>query len=217
MIPFGRRGAPLPGPLKSMTKGDLFIVSAPSGAGKSTILRSVLSRMDGIAFSISHTTRPMRAGEQEGVDYFFVSQERFQEMVRQDAFLEWAEVHGNFYGTSKGFVEEVRSSGRDVVLDIDVQGAFQVKEKVPDAVLVFVLPPSMEELERRLRHRGTEDDSTISLRLANARAELEAVSRYDFIVVNDELERAVQGMEAIILSRRLSARRMLPILPEEFR
>ncbi len=199
-----------------MSRGDLFVVSAPSGAGKSTILKAVLADISGIAFSISHTTRPQRPGERDGVDYFFVSQPRFQEMIEQGAFLEWALVHGNYYGTSRVFVEEMLSRGEDIVLDIDVQGAFQIKEKLPEAVLIFVAPPSLNELERRLRRRGTEDDATIELRLFNAVSEIKAIPSYDYVVVNDLLDKAVEDMKTIILSRRLKTRRVLPMLPKEF-
>ena len=193
----------------SATTGDLFIVSAPSGAGKSTILRSLFAQMEGLSFSVSHTTRPMRAGEVEGKDYFFVSRQEFREMVSRGAFLEWAEVHGNLYGTSRSNVEQQLRQGTDLILDVDVQGAAQVKARFPEAVTVFVVPPSMEVLEERLRKRGTEDEATLQLRLDNAAREMRSAGFYDYIIVNDLLDRAVEEMRTIIAARRLSARRRI--------
>ncbi len=187
--------------------GTLFVVSAPSGAGKSTILRRVLAGIPAAAFSVSHTTRPPRPGEEHGRDYFFVSQEEFAAMRRSGAFLEAAEVHGNWYGTSRGAVEEMLGRGVDVLLDIDVQGALQVRAAGLVAVFVFIVPPSLAELERRLRGRGTDSDEVIRRRLANAREELLAASRYDHIVVNDDLDRAVAMVQAVILARRSQFRR----------
>ena len=187
--------------------GTLFVVSAPSCAGKSTILHQVLEEIPAVAFSVSHTTRSPRAGEAHGRDYFFVSQQEFAAMRRGGAFLEAAEVHGNWYGTSRGAVEEMLGRGVDVLLDIDVQGALQVRASGLAAVFIFIVPPSLTELERRLRGRGTDSDEVIRRRLANARQELRAASRYDHIVVNDELNQAVRMVEAVILARRSQFRR----------
>ena len=163
-----------------MRRGLALVVSAPSGAGKTTLCRRLLAEDDSISFSVSYTTRPPRAKERPGVDYFFVSRKTFEEMIKAGAFLEWAEVHGNLYGTSKGQVLEALEAGRDVLLDIDVQGAAQVKEILGrDAVLVFVLPPGFEELERRLRKRSTEDEATIRKRLENAPMKCEGDKTYD--------------------------------------
>ena len=190
-----------------MSRGTLFVISAPSGTGKTTILKKVMSSVAGLSFSISHTTRAPRAGEVDGVDYHFVNRDRFVEMRDGGAFLEWAEVHGNFYGTSRAAVDAGLADGIDIVLDIDVQGCGQVRKAAPDAVSLFVVPPSWEELERRLTGRGTDSEETIRLRLANARKEMADVVHYDYVVVNDELESAVATMCAIIYAERSRHRR----------
>ena len=146
-------------------KGDLFVISAPSGAGKSTLCHRLMEETPGVAFSVSHTTRAPRKGEVDGVDYHFVSKEQFMHMVEQEEFLEWAEVHGNCYGTSRSAVTAMLENGQDVLLDIDVQGAMQVRDVFPESVLIFILPPSLQVLERRLRNRGTDTEETIRLRL----------------------------------------------------
>jgi guanylate kinase len=186
-----------------MRRGLALVVSAPSGAGKTTLCRRLLAEDDSISFSVSYTTRPPRAKERPGVDYFFVSRKTFEEMIKAGAFLEWAEVHGNLYGTSKGQVLEALEAGRDVLLDIDVQGAAQVKEILGrDAVLVFVLPPGFEELERRLRKRSTEDEATIRKRLENARKELAQAQKFEYLVLNDDLETAFRELKAILEAER---------------
>ena len=191
-----------------MSSGTLFIISAPSGAGKSTILRKVMGSIKNLVFSISHTTRSPRRGEKNGRDYHFVERESFTALRDQGGFLEWAEVHGNFYGTSRGAVVAETAAGRDVVLDIDVQGARQIRERDDvAAVSIFVLPPSPEELERRLRGRGTENDETVRLRLENALAEMAEADKYDFLVVNDDLDTAASQVAAIILAERARNRR----------
>ncbi|MFC1513044.1 guanylate kinase [Thermodesulfobacteriota bacterium] len=190
-----------------MSRGTLFVISAPSGTGKTTILKEVMSTMGGLSFSISHTTRAPRTGEQDGVDYHFVDRDRFVSMRDEGAFLEWAEVHGNFYGTSRAAVDAGLADGIDIVLDIDVQGCRQVRAAATDAVSLFVVPPSWEELERRLTGRGTDSDETIRLRLANARQEMADVSLYDYVVVNDDLARAVVTMRSIIHAERSRHRR----------
>ena len=189
--------------------GQLFILSAPSGAGKTTILKKVMAQVAGLVFSVSHTTRSPRSGEQNGVDYFFVSVAEFLEMRKQDLFLEWAEVHGNFYGTSRPAVLQQLQQGQDVVLDIDVQGAGIIrKSKAVAAVSVFVAPPSLVELERRLRGRGTDSNETIELRLQNAAMEMKAASGYDYLVINDELEQAVATLQAVIIAERSRGHRL---------
>lgn len=190
-----------------MSRGTLFVISAPSGTGKTTILKKVMATIGGLSFSISHTTRAPRTGEQEGVDYHFVDRERFVAMRDDGAFLEWAEVHGNFYGTSRVAVDAGLADGIDIVLDIDVQGCRQVREAATDAVSLFVVPPSWEELERRLTGRGTDSEETIRLRLDNARQEMADVIHYDYVVVNDVLESAVATMSAIIYAERSRYRR----------
>ncbi len=181
-------------------RGNLYIVSAPSGSGKTTLLQHLIARFDNLVFSVSHTTRKPRGGEENGVEYFFVNREEFQEMADGGQFLEWAEYHGNLYGTSRQFVEENVLAGLNVILDIDVQGAVQVKEKNGDAVTVFLLPPSYSELERRLRERRLEDDETIRKRLAIAKWEILRYRDYDYVIVNDIIEDAVPLLAAIVLA-----------------
>ena len=193
-----------------MERGDLFIVSAPSGAGKTTLLKRLFEEVDGLVFSVSHTTRAPRPGEVHGRDYYFVAEAEFEAMLERGEFLEWAEVHGNFYGTSRGAVEDALRRGLDVVLEIDVQGARQVKEAFPQAVLVFIMPPSLEELERRLSSRGTEGEESLRLRLENARAEIRQARWYEYIIVNDVLEKAARVLASVVLARRARAERVLP-------
>ncbi|MDH4321212.1 MAG: guanylate kinase [Desulfobulbaceae bacterium] len=190
-----------------MNRGTLFVISAPSGTGKTTILKQVMATVPGLSFSISHTTRAPRAGEQDGVDYHFVDRDRFVAMREAGAFLEWAEVHGNFYGTSLAAVEASLAAGTDIILDIDVQGCRQVRAMAGDAVSLFVVPPSWPELERRLTGRGTDNEETIRLRLANARKEMADIVHYDYVVVNDILASAVATMLAIIHAERSRHRR----------
>lgn len=196
--------------MSSGNKGILFVLSAPSGGGKSTILKQVMSDLPGLVFSVSHTTRAPRPGEQDGRDYHFVSREDFKAIRdrQPSGFLEWAEVHGNMYGTSRDEVEKHLQAGMDVVLDIDVQGAMQVR-KTSDPVMVFIVPPSLSELERRLRGRGTESEENIALRLENARDELGYKDIYDYLVVNDILPEAIESLRAVIIAERLRRLRFL--------
>ena len=181
-----------------MTKGILIIVSAPSGCGKSTILQRLMERRKTLCFSVSATTRQPRAGETDGVDYFFVSREKFQQMIAENAFLEYAEYVGNYYGTPKAAVDERLAQGFDVYLDIEVQGASQVKRRRPETLLIFVTPPSLEELERRLVSRGTDSPEVIQNRLREAERELAERDKFDFTVVNDDIDRAVDEISDII-------------------
>ncbi|HEB51160.1 MAG TPA: guanylate kinase [Desulfobulbus sp.] len=192
-----------------MNEGMLLILSAPSGCGKTTLLKRVMADLPGLVFSVSHTTRPPRPGEVNGRDYHFVERREFEAMRdrRPSGFLEWAEVHGNLYGTSREEVERLRAQGLDVVLDIDVQGAAQIRATW-DPVTVFIAPPSLAELERRLRGRGTEAEETIALRLANGRREMETAGDYDYLVVNDVLDVAVDALRSIIVAERCRRRRM---------
>lgn len=190
-------------------RGDLFVISAPSGAGKSTLCGMLLERMEGLAFSVSHTTRPPRPGEVDGRDYHFVTQEEFEAMVAKDEFLEWARVHDNLYGTSRKAVMEMLASGLDVILDIDVQGAAQVRKRFPAAVTIFILPPSWKALEERLEKRGSEDRARLKVRLANAVKEMEEAHRYQYIVVNDQLDRAYTDLAAIVSGVRCRSARVL--------
>ncbi len=192
-----------------MTTGKLFILSAPSGAGKTTLLKRVMADLPGLAFSISHTTRLPRAGEVDGVDYHFVSRDKFEAMQDQGVFLEWAEVHGNLYGTSRPAVLAQLATGLDVILDIDVQGAAILRESaaIPAASL-FISPPSLPELERRLRGRGTDSEETILLRLKNARKEMQAAVDYEYLIINDRLEQAIDTLRAIVIAERSRGHRL---------
>lgn len=191
-----------------MNQGLLLVLSAPSGCGKTTIVRRLMATLPGLVFSISHTTRPARAGETDGVHYHFVSREQFISLrdQRPSGFLEWAEVHNNLYGTSAAEVARHRQAGVDVLLDIDVQGAAQVRQQT-DAVTIFIAPPSMAELERRLRSRGTEKEETIALRLNNARKELACSDAYTYLLINDRLNEAVESLRSIIIAERCRHRR----------
>lgn len=179
-----------------MNKGLLFVVSAPSGCGKGTILSEILNER--IYFSVSSTTRKPRNGEVDGVDYNFITVSQFKELIEENGMLEYAEYCGNYYGTPKNMVEKMRGAGKNVILEIDVQGAMQVKENCKDAILVFIMPPSIAELERRLRKRGTETDEVISRRIAKAVDEISFAHKYNYVVVNDELEKAVEDLKSVI-------------------
>jgi guanylate kinase len=190
-----------------VSKGSIFIISAPSGTGKTTILKKIMAIVPRLAFSVSHTTRAPRGREQDGVDYHFIDVEKFSGMRDKGEFLEWAEVHGNFYGTSRKAVEKQLDDGLDVFLDIDIQGMKQIKAQLSEPVTVFIAPPSWEEQERRLRLRGTDSPATISLRLANGRREIAAADLYDYLLINDTVDNAVEMLRAIILARRSQTRR----------
>ena len=183
-------------------KGILVIVSAPSGCGKSTVLHRLMEKRSKLHFSVSATTRQPRPGETEGVDYFFVTREKFLQMVEEDAFLEHAEYVGNCYGTPRAAVDAQLEAGFDVYLDIEVQGAMQIKAKRPETLMIFLMPPSLEELERRLVNRGTDSMDVIRGRLAQAEREFAVKDQYDFVVVNDEVERAVDEIDALIEAQR---------------
>jgi len=189
----------------------LLIISSPSGAGKTTLTRDLLAHFGDLTFSVSHTTRKPRTTELEGRDYYFINPARFSELVAQQAFVEWAEVHGNFYGTSLAEVERARREHkRGIVFDVDYQGARQIRAVRPDAISVFVLPPSLDELRQRLRDRGSDDESTIERRYNNARAEIEQYGLFDYIVVNDDLERAKVRMRSIVEAERARRACMAP-------
>lgn len=186
-------------------RGVPLVVSAPSGAGKTTLCHAVMQRLDRLAFSISHTTRSQRGQERNGIDYHFVDAKAFQTLVDRDVFLEWAEVHNYRYGTARAPVEERLARGHDVLFDIDVEGGRQIAERLDDAVLLFVLPPSMAELERRLRSRGSDDAEQIETRLQNSAREIEAAQdRYTHWLVNDDLDTAADKVRALILGQRLA-------------
>jgi guanylate kinase len=183
--------------------GTLYIVAAPSGAGKSSLVNALLERERDIVLSISHTTRPPRPGDVDGAHYHFVNRGVFERLVADDAFLEHAEVFGNLYGTTRAAVEPLLAQGRDVLLEIDWQGARQVRKVMPDCVSIFILPPSREELERRLRTRAADSAVTIARRLAESREEIAHVDDFDFVVVNDEFADALGDLRAIVTTRRL--------------
>lgn len=183
-------------------RGLLFVISAPSGTGKTTLVDRLVERNPQLWRSRSYTSRPARPGETEGVDYNFVSRETFEEMARRDEFLEWADIFGNLYGTGRRDTETALTAGIDLVLVIDVQGARQVRERTTDSVAIFVLPPSFEVLSVRLRGRNQDPPDAIERRLATARAEVTAVSEYDYVVVNDDLDRCVTELDAIIRAER---------------
>ena len=182
--------------------GTLFVLAGPSGVGKGSVVRELVAKDASLSLSVSVTTRPPRPGEVDGVDYFFVDEDAFDRMVEAAELLEWAEIVGHRSGTPRGFVEDRLGEGRDVILEIDVVGASQVRERVPDSVLIFLDPPSLEELERRLRGRGTETEDAIALRLQTAAWELEQRSWFDHVVVNDDLDRASGLVAAIIETSR---------------
>lgn len=181
-----------------MPRGSLIIISGPSGAGKGTLVDRLVARVPRLWVSVSATTRAPRPGEVDGEDYVFLSSEEFARRIDEGDFLEWAEVHGNRYGTLRSEVERRLAEGRDVVLEIDPQGAFQVKELMPEAVLVFIIAPSLDELERRIRGRGAETDEQVRTRLATAVRELELVECYDHVVENDDVARATDELVALI-------------------
>jgi len=181
-------------------RGNLYIVSAPSGSGKTTLLQHLLRSFTNLKFSVSHTTRRPRQGEKDGVDYFFTDRTAFQDMAGRGEFLEWAEFNGNLYGTTRAFVEGQMKTGKDVILDIDVQGAHQVKSKVEGSTAIFVLPPSFAELERRLKARMLEPDDVIRRRLEIAKGEILFYRDYDYIIINDILENSILLLESIVRS-----------------
>ena len=181
----------------------VYIISAPSGSGKSTLVNEVRKIVSGLDFSISYTTRAPRGSEQNGREYFFVSRAEFEDMIRLGEFLEHADVFGNYYGTARRFLREAQAHGEDLLLDIDVQGAEQIKKRIPAAASIFVLPPNREKLEWRLRNRGLDSEAVICRRLDTARREIENYDKYDYILVNDRLEQSIDQLKAILLSERL--------------
>ena len=198
-----------------MSKGRSFIISGPSGVGKSTVLKGLMEKRTNLYFSVSATTRQPRPGEEDGVHYHFLTVDTFREWIAQDEFLEHAEFVGNCYGTPRKYVYEAMDRGQDVILDIEVQGAMQVAEKMPEVVRIFVAPPSWSELERRLTARGTDTPEKIQGRLARAKEEVKLAGTYDYFVINDSVEHAVSELDAIMTAEHCKPQDRMDILGEE--
>jgi guanylate kinase len=192
-----------------MVTGNLIIISSPSGGGKGTLIKEVLQTVPDIGYSVSLTTRPPRFGEEDGRDYYFVSRQEFREHIDNGLFLEWAEVHGNLYGTSRIQTERITAEGRDVILEIDVQGAASVLDRMPHATSIFIMPPSFEVLKARLTARNTEDLEDLALRLRNAYTEIRAYERFDYVIINDRLSVASRQLAAVIRAERQRRDRQL--------
>ncbi len=186
------------------TQGTLYIVSAPSGAGKTSLLKAMLAETTQVEVSVSHTTRKQRSGEVNGSDYHFVTVDEFKQMISDDAFFEYAEVFGNFYGTSKKAVADKLEQGIDVILEIDWQGAQQMRELMPESISIFILPPSKEALEQRLHGRGQDDAEVIAKRMAEAKQEISHYNEYDYVVINDDFAVATAELKSILVAERLS-------------
>ena len=195
-----------------MKRGKTFIVSGPSGVGKSTVLKSLLERRRDVYFSVSATTREIRPGEEDGVHYHFLEVDTFRQWIAREEFLEYAEYVGNFYGTPKRYVDEAMDRGEDVILDIEIQGAIQVKSKRPETVSVFIAPPSWTELERRLTERGTDSPDKIQKRLLRAKVEFQTAHTYDYFVINDNVENAVRELEAIMTAEHCKPKERMEII-----
>ena len=198
-------------------EGILFIISAPSGAGKTTLCKEVVDIFQDLRHSVSYTTRQARPGEVHGRDYFFVGQDEFHRMVEAGEFAEWAEVHGNFYGTAIATIEELRGRNIDVILDIDCQGAQLLKERCEGGVFIFILPPSFHELRRRLDRRNADSEVVIERRIENAAAEIRESRWYDYIIVNDDFKRALEELKSVIIAERCRTGRVLESVGEMFK
>lgn len=197
-----------------MSKGKLYIISAPSGAGKTSLVKQLTAELNKLIVSVSHTTRKQRPGEQHGIDYFFVSEDEFQVMLAENAFLEYARVFDHYYGTARQTVEENLANGLDVILEIDWQGAQQVKQHLPDSYSIFILPPSTAELERRLCSRGQDSDDTIRRRMQQAVAEISHFDEYDYLIVNDDFDEALNQLKSVIVSCRMGSIRQKSALKQ---
>lgn len=191
--------------------GNVFVVSAPSGAGKSTLAQRLVQSVPDLIFSISFTTRKPRPGEVDGRDYFFIDEDRFDAMVREGGFVEWVQVYGHRYGTGRDWLNSVLATGLDVLLDIETTGALNLRRAIPDARMIFILPPSAAALEQRLRSRGKDSDEQIGIRMRHARHEMELYHAYDYLVMNDDLELAYRQFESIVYATRTSRERMAPV------
>ena len=199
-----------------LQKGHLFVITAPSGTGKSTIIEMVRGNLGEVYYSISHTTRAPRDGEVNGVHYHFVSRQAFEKMIQAGEFIEWAVVYDQLYGTSTSAVESALSSGKDILLDLDIQGALEVKRQFSESTLIFIFPPSLEVLKERLQNRSMHDDTNIELRMKRAEEEISKCKDYDFLIVNNALEQSVKEVEAIIISQRARTKRRLPFFQKIF-
>ena len=195
-----------------MTKGKAFIISGPSGVGKSTVLKSLIEKRKNLYFSVSATTRDARPGEVDGVHYHFLDVDTFRDWIAKGEFLEYAEFVGNFYGTPKKYVYAAMEEGKDVILDIEVQGAIQVFSKMPEVVRIFIAPPSWEELERRLTDRGTDSEDKIQKRLLRAKVEFQTAHTYDYFVINDSVENAVRELDAIMTAEHCKPKERMEII-----
>ncbi len=182
--------------------GRLFVFSAPSGTGKSTIIKTLRNDLDALGYSVSHTSRKPRGNEKDGVDYHFVGRSGFEEMIKDDAFVEWAEVYDNLYGTSYSSLNEQMAQGLDVLLDLDPQGAKNIKRHFEDSVLIYVLPPSLKILEKRLKGRGTDDEQVVKMRMEKAVNDIKNSMWYDYIIINDDLEKAIKKAQSIVVAER---------------
>lgn len=194
---------------KKKVMGTLYVVSAPSGAGKTSLLKQLITQIDSVETSISHTTRPMRNGEVDGVDYHFVTTEQFKQLVAEGAFFEYAEVFGNYYGTTKASIQQQLETGVDVILEIDWQGARQIREQLPQSCSIFVLPPSKQALQDRLQGRGQDDEAVIQRRMQEAQSEMSHYSEYDYLVVNDDFSLALAELKSIFVGKRLELARQV--------
>ena len=197
-------------------KGKLFVITAPSGTGKTAIIDIIRKKVEGIGYSVSHTTRPPRRGEVNGVHYCFVAREDFEKMIEAHEFVEWAIVYDHLYGTPVSSVESTLSSGRDLLLDLDIQGAQEIKKQFPEATLIFILPPSLKILHERLKRRSAQDDTNIALRMEKAVEEIRRCRDYHFLIVNDDLKKAAREVEAIIVAQRARTERRFPLVQEIF-
>ena len=200
-----------------MSKGLALVISGPSGSGKDTLISYLMEELEGLCYSVSATTRPPRNGEVDGKDYFFVSREEFEERIKRGTFLEWAQIYGDYYGTPQEYVAKKREMGYDVILKIDVQGARQIRSAASEAIFVFIAPPSMEELRRRIQARGTETAEAVEKRFQTAVREVQEAVSYDYIVVNDRIPEAVSQLKAVIQAEKSRVQHMWPALEELFR
>jgi guanylate kinase len=197
-------------------KGQIYVISGPSGVGKSTIIGALRERFPEIGYSVSHTSRAPRPNEKDGLDYHFIDSDRFRDMIDNDAFVEWATVYGDYYGTSRAGLKKQTDKGVDVILDVDSLGAANIRDNFQNSLLIYILPPSLRDLEKRLELRATDKDETIKKRIALAQKELKNCEWYDYIIINDVLEKTITNIEAIIISNRCSKNRMLPEIRKKF-